>query len=285
MALLLPISSPGFRWNFCNQTTPTTSPGTNVTPGASNAEGAWTSICTGAQLVHDCYTILFYVNSGFTAAASKMHLLDIGADPAGGTSYTALVENIQVGSSGSGAAVGLYFCVPIFIPKASQVAVRIQGQNATAGTVRVMATLLGRPVRPEFAQKLQSAETVGTITTSRGVVVTPGLSGAEGAWTLIGATTFPWRYCLPTLQIDDATASAQAIWLDAAYGDATNKVIVAEHINYLNPSTSEQMSGGPGLNPPDLWCDIPTGTNIYARLSTSIATADSNYAVLVTGLG
>lgn len=284
MSLLAPAATPGFRWSVSNQSGPSTTPGTSVTPGASNAEGSWTNVL--AALANDVYGLLLWVTGGTTSAQIKMHLLDIGYDPAGGSSYTERVPNLQVGSSGGATGnIGHFLFVPIFIPAGATVAVRIQGNNATAGTVRVMVRAFGMPVRPEFAQKLTFAETLGTITSSRGVLVTPGVSAAEGSWVSIGTTSQAWRFILPTMQIEDATASLQVVFMDVAHGDASNKVVLAENLVYISTGTSEAMFSNAAMAVHDLWCNIPAGAEIFVRLSTHIATADSNYAVLVTGLG
>lgn len=284
MSVLAPAAPPGFQWAFTNQVGPSTTPGTSVVPGASNAEGAWTQIATAAQITEDVYGIIFWITGGGTSTTSKNHLLDIGYDPAGGTSYTERVPNLGCGESGTAIQGGVSFYVPIFIPAGSSIAVRIQGNASTAGTVRVMATLLGRPVSPEFAQKLTAAETIGTISASCGPSVTPGTSAAEGAWTLIGATTFPWRHILPLLQMNDTSTASQVVFLDVAHGDASNKTILAEGIAYYLPGSSEQICGGPVDNVHDLWCNIPAGVNIYVRISQSASTAET-YNVLVTGFG
>lgn len=280
------LGSPSnFRWRFSNQTTPTSTPGTSVTPGTSGAEGSATQIASSANIANDVYGILFFISGGFTAAQSKMHLLDIGYDPAGGTSWTWLVNNIQCGSSGSADNGGLSFYVPLFIPSGSAVAVRIQGGNATPGTVRVWATFYGKPTRPELVPKLSKSETLGSITASRGVAVTPGVSSAEGSWTSIGTTTFPWRYILPTLQVDDSTANSAQIYMDVAYGDSTNKTIICENLQFGVPGSDERMLHHMAARVAELWQDIPSGAELWVRLSINIGTADSNYAVLLTGLG
>lgn len=274
-----------FRWRYSNPTGPSTTPGTSVTPGASGAEGNWTSIATGANVAQDVYGLYIWITGGATSATSKMHLLDIGIDPAGGTSYTPIIENLQVGSAGTAAQGGVDIYLPYLIPAGSQIAVRVQGSAATAGTVRVACILYGLPSDPTQTHAYGRAETIGTITSTRGVVVTPGTSAAEGSWTSIGTTTFDWQYCIPTFQLDDSTATAQQIFFDVAYGDGTNFVILAENINASIVSSGEAAYVALASAMRDLWGYVPSGSTIYVRCSTSIATADSNYCFLVTGLG
>jgi len=274
-----------FQWRYTNQSGPSTTPGTSVTPGASGSEGSWTQIASAANIAENVHGLYLWITGGATSTASKPHLLDIGVDPAGGTSYTAIVSNLECGGSGTAAQGGVDMFLPLFIPAGSQVAVRVQGQNATAGTVRVCAIFYGKGRHPEAGRSFRKSETLGTVAGSSGVAVTPGTSGAEGAWVQIGTTGFRWRYCLPTFQLDDASTNAQQIFFDVAYGDASNKVIIAENVSAGLPGTTEAMWCGLASAAHDLYCDIPSGVNIYVRCSTTLATADSNYDFLVTGLG
>jgi hypothetical protein len=285
MSLIPTIPRSSFRVVFTNQAGPSTTPGTSVTPGASGSEGSATVIATGAQITSDIVGLYLWITGGATSTASKIQLLDVGYDPAGGTSYQWVGQNIEIGGSGTAAQGGIDMFLPLFIPAGSQVAVRIQGGNATAGTVRVAAQFYGGASRPENTLAFRKSETIGTITSSSGVAVTPGTSAAEGSWVLIGATTFRWRYCLPSFQLDDASTNAQQIYFDVAYGTASNKVIIAENVSAAVPGTAEATCVALASSMRDFWCNIPSGVNIYVRCSTTLATADSNYDFLVTGFG
>jgi hypothetical protein len=285
MSLGVAMRRSAYMWHYSNQAGPSTTPGTSVVPGASSAEGSATVIATSANLTEEVHGVYLLITGGNTTATSKCHLLDVGYDPAGGTSYLWAVNNLECGGSGSAVAGGVDMYLPLRLPAGSQVAVRIQGLAGTAGTVRVMAVFYGKPTHPETMQSFRKSETLGTVTGSSGVAVTPGVSAAEGAWTLIGATTFPWYYLLPTFQLDDSTTNSQVIFYDVAYGDASNKVIVAENIMAYLPGSAEVICVALASAVRDLWCEIPSGVNIYIRASTTLATADSNYDFLVTGMG
>jgi hypothetical protein len=168
-----------FLWSYSNETANPSVGGANgtvVTPGASNAEGAWTQVASAANIAQDVCWVYLQVSSGSTTTAIKNHLIDLGADSAGGTSYTACVSNMVCGQSNAiGTAThGIEFMFPMCISAGSSVAVRIQGSNATAGTVRVGVKFYGQPSRPEASPIAQFSETIGTITGSAGVAFTPG---------------------------------------------------------------------------------------------------------------
>lgn len=94
MGLFTPPLS-AFNWTYDNWgANPAATIGTSVTPGASNAEGSWTQVASSANIAEDVYWIYFQIHTGATATAAKPQLLDIGVDPAGGTSYTAIISDM-----------------------------------------------------------------------------------------------------------------------------------------------------------------------------------------------
>jgi len=163
--LLSPIFS-GFNFTYDNWgANPASTIGTSVVPGASDVEGSWTQVASSANIAQDVYGIYLQAHSGATSAAAKNHLLDIGVDPAGGTSYVAIISNLVVGCSPSLTQAGNreYFFW-FFIKAGSSVAVRIQGSNATAGTARLPV----KPSRPEVIPKGMFSESLGYTATTLG---------------------------------------------------------------------------------------------------------------------
>jgi hypothetical protein len=272
-----------FGFYFSNQSTPSVTPGTSVTPGASNAEGSWTEVASAANISKDIYLLVVTVSGGASTGASKMQLLDIGWDAAGGTSYTAQISNIVCGTTSGGitaALNGVTFVLPIFIPSGAAVAVRVQGSNATAGTVRVWAEFYGQPSRPESIRAGQYAETIGTITNSNGVSFTPGNTNAEGSWQSLGTTTRPLWWFQLGVQPDDTSTGNVVYYFDLAYGDGSNKVMIAENI-YANLSNGEAMSIAPQWNG---FCEVPAGGELFVRGMCS-ATSDAGWNAVAVGVG
>jgi len=272
-----------FNWKFSNSTTPSLTPGTSVVPGASNAEGAWTQVATAANIAKDVYGVWLWVNAGNTTATAKMHLLDVGVDSAGGTAYLPLVSNLQCGQSAAALNGGIFFYLPLFIKAGSAVAVRVQGLQATAGSVRVAATFYGSPSHIELVRAGRYSETIGTIASSCGTSITPGSTAAEGAWVSLGTTTRAMWYWLLSIQCNNGTTTALAYTFDLAYGDATNKHIITQDLQVLLAGTAEQTTI---IAPPpfDLYCHVPAGATIYARGSCSGTTA-TGWTALATGIG
>ncbi len=256
----------------------------NVTPGASNVEGSWVQAASAANLSQDSYWMHFIVYDGNTNAAQKDHLLDIGVDPAGGTSYSPIISNIVCGCTGGGQNTGgKQFLFPFFIKAGSSVAVRIQGSNATAGTVKLAAVFYGQPSRPEYIPVGSFSETIGTITSSQGVGFTPG-NAADGTWQLLGATVKAMWWWQLGWQVSNATQSAHHTYIELAHGDATNKHVIMKTL--VHPATTEQQNDSTksNLHFTEAYCPVAAGTNIYVRGRNSAAPV-AGYNAVAIGIG
>lgn len=280
---MLPKKVNSFLWHFSNFTTPTATPGTSVVPGISNAEGAWTQIASGANIAYDVCLLYLAIGGGNLTAVSKMHLLDIGVDPAGGTAYTSIINDIVCGQTQAVTTGFDEFNFPIFIKAGSSVAVRVQGKHTTAGTVRVVGDFFGRPTEPDMVPVGVYSETIGTITNSNGTSITPG-NAAEGAWTSLGTTAKAlWHWQLGA-QVDNATITAQYTTIDLAYGDATNKEIILEDVAIGFYGTAEIKASTLKRHQVRNTRYVPAGSTIYARARCSTAPA-TGYNVTAIGIG
>lgn len=263
---------------------PSTSPGTAVTPGASNVEGAWTQIATAANIAQDIYGLHMRVSDGFTSAQIKDHLLDIGVDQAGGTAYTAAVSNIVCGSSsGTSTGGGPEFSMPLFIKAGSTVAVRIQGSNATAGTVRVAVRFYGQPSHPENVAVSQYSETIGTITNSQGVAFTPG-NVADGTYVSLGTTTRALWWWQIGSQVSNSVAGAETAYIEIAHGDVTNKHVIMRRMHMSNTTEDSGSLVEENLIPWACYYPVPAGAEIWIRGRCSDA-PNTGYNGVAIGFG
>ena len=282
--MLLPAGLSGYAFTYDNWgANPSSNPGQAITPGASNAEGSWTQVASAANIAQDCYWIYMVVSAGATTTASKPQLLDIGVDPAGGTSYTAVISNLVCGGSGSVLAMTREFVFPFFIKAGSSVAVRYQGANATAGTVRTLVKFYGRPTQPENVPVGMIAQTFGTITNSTDTSFTPG-NAAAGAWVSLGTATTPLWWWQLGVQIDNANQSAHYTYVDIAVGDVTNKYTIKRQ---LMTSTTGEAAGniaGGNLDFMSCYWPVPAGAEIWVRGRNSAAPV-TGYNATVIGIG
>lgn len=268
-----------FAWTYSLQASPSNTPGVTITP-ANGSKGNYSQLASGANLTQDVWGMWLQVNGGATSTAARPIRLDIGIDPAGGTSYTrVLIPDILCGASASPVAGGGYFYFfPVWIKSGQSVGARAQGIETA--TFRVVAKFYGRPTRPDLACSGQWVETVGTPSGADGVAITPGTS-SEGAWTSVGTSTRQCWWWQISGQINNGTITALSYFLDLAYGTAGAKVVIQENIPFFATGTTEQLCL---YNGEDGTCDVPAGSTIYARVHCS-GTPVSGFTVLAHGVG
>ena len=283
--LLFPPASSYHAWSVDNWgTNPSATPGTSVTPGASNAQGSWTQLLTA--LANEATGFYVQVHSGATSGAAKNQLLDIGIDPAGGTSYTAVIQNFVIGASPALTVAGAReFFFPLRIPAGATVAARIRGSSGTAGTVRVAIRMYGQPSAKWALPMGSYTQTMGTIdtATSLGQSITPG-NAADGSWIDLGATTLPLWWWQLGYQINNATITAEYTYFEVAAGDASNKMTL---LKVMHGGTTGETAGL-ALQTQLCWHaaykPVPAGANIYVRARCNNA-PDTGYNVCVVGVG
>lgn len=258
-------------WGFVytNQDNGSSTLGTSVTPGASDVEGSWTQIASGANISSPVYFCDLLVSAGASGGQSKQHLLDFGWDPAGGTSYTAFCQDFACGGSIATATFnchsGAPFRFPCAIPAGSTVAVRVQGSNGTAGSVRVLAKFCGKPSRPELWRPAAYSETLGYTSGTLGTSFTPGTT-AWGSWTSLGSTTKKHFWAQLGVQIDNNTMSNHGMHYQLGIGDGTNMHIISDV--WAQAGSSEQHAQS--VQDPCQW-EIPSGATLYVRGNCSAA--------------
>jgi hypothetical protein len=283
---LMPFGLTPFNFAFDNWgANPSETIGTSVVPGSSNLEGSWTQIATGSDIAQDCYWVYLQVHTGAVSTAQKDHVLDLGIDPAGGTSYTAFFNDLEVTASPALTAAGAReFCFPIFIKAGSSVAVRVMGSNASAGTLRVAAKFFGQPTRPELVPKGTVAQTFGTISGSHGPAITPG-NAADGAWVDLGAVTDTpkWWWQLG-YGLSNITITAEYTYLELAFGDATNQHQIFKVMHGGTTAETCGLSAQTQMLACAAYKPVPVGANIYVRARCGNA-PDTGYHAMAIGIG
>lgn len=280
----MPLWTPQERLSFVVDNwgaNPSASVGTFVVPGTSGAEGSWTQVLSA--LGKDVTGFMILVHAGATSLAQKNHLLDIGVDPAGGTSYTPIISNIVCGATSaitaSGAGHRYYF--PFGIRAGSTVAARVQGSNATPGSVRIAIRAWGQPDHPELWPVGQYTETIGTITNTQGVAFTPG-NAADGSWVSLGTTAKELWWWQIGYQVSNATILAQYTYIEIAYGDASNKHVICRVMH--GGSTGETCGTALESHLLEAYCRVPAGSTIYIRGRCNAA-PDTGYNGVAVGVG
>lgn len=180
------LAMPGNSFEFAvsNQAAPSAaSYGTSITPGANDAKGSYTQLLTA--LSDDCYGVVVGITGAAVSANAKPALVDIGADPAGGSSYSIIIPDLN-GSATRGwtsaLVTGIWYYFPLYVKAGSSLGARAQVGNATAGTIRVFVKLFGRPTHPENLKFGTYVDAIGVDSAnSRGTAVTAG-NGSKGSY-------------------------------------------------------------------------------------------------------
>ncbi|MGH7949134.1 MAG: hypothetical protein ACREQF_07925, partial [Candidatus Binataceae bacterium] len=140
MGLWVPHGNLGtfaYRADSIGTTRPAANMGATVTP-AQNSKGSYAQVFTA--LAFDAYFIAIQINSNNAAAAARDTIIDIGVDPAGGTSYTVLIPDLLGSCASNLAAIsatagcGIWYYFPLWIKAGSTIGARASVNNATVGT-------------------------------------------------------------------------------------------------------------------------------------------------------
>jgi len=263
--------------NSWGTTRPSATWGTSIS-SSTGSKGSWTNILSA--LSDDAYGILIWVHASGASNASRNYVMDIGIDPAGGSSYTVAIPDLIAGGTGTMVAgrAGVYYYFPLFIPAGSTVAARSQGSVTTA--FYVGAQILQQPMNPSQIRKGSFVEAYG-ISAPGGTAVTPGTT-SEGSWTSIGTTSMPvwWWQIGYQIGTGDTSWSNAAITVDLAVGNGSNfNIIISDMI--ITTSTAEALG-----NPPiQAGVEFPTasGTGVYVRAQHSGTADNPNIAVYALG--
>lgn len=289
MALIIPKASVTNLWADNWPATPSITSGTTVTPGTSGAEGAWAECLSDTVITDDVKFIKIWMIFTTAPVAPKNAFLDIGIDPAGGTSYTAIINNIVCGSSGTmiTAAGPRAWSFPLNIPSGSAIAARIRGVSGTPGSARIYMRAYMRHSMPEWHPVGQFSETVGVTETTAvdATSFTPG-NAADGTWASLGATARDLWWWQLAHQIDNATITAEYTYIDLGYGDGTAGGTTTIMRQMHGGTTGETV--GLALQEQDVsyaaYYPLPAGTTMYVRGRCNNA-PDTGYQAAALAVG
>jgi len=275
MSLIVPGMS-GFRWRFDTAAGRySNGKGVTVTPAQNTKVGAaWAELTDGANVTTDVWfvQVTFLSNQG----ASRNTIVDIGIDPAAGTSYSVLIPDLlaSCASNTGGGPNGSSYFFPIHIPAGSSIAARASINNGTVGSFTCYMVLYGKPSRPEMTWKGQKIEAIGiTAASSAGTAVTSG-GVSEGTWTSLGTVTRQAHWFQQGFGVNNATMASVRYGMDLSAGSAGGQIMLIEE-QIVHTSTSETVDTTDGLPSGVV---VPAGSTIYGRLQCS-GTADSGLSM------
>ena len=263
-------------WSYDSRTDrPSTTDGTSTTPG-NNSKGSYSSaIVSAANMANDAWWVEIYVSSGAGSGAARDTLVDIGMDPAGGTSYSVLIPDLLAPNSAPYATFGgIQYSFPLHIPAGAQLAARTSVNNATGGNPRVAIAVYGRPTRPDMRWKGKYVEALGiTAASSNGTTITSGTT-SDGSWTSLGTASFDSSYVEVGFGINDSTMSALGYHMDVSHGASGGDVADLSDV-LASTTAAEQVTKYPSGQ---TYCNVPAGTTVYGRMQCS-GTPDSGLSM------
>lgn len=257
--------------------------GAIATP-AQNAYGAWVTIIAGASVTHDVWEILIRFNDGDSIGATMNMLAQIGIDTAGGTSFTAIIDHLQVSYAGpylTSGALGIEYKFRLHIPAGSTIGFRTSVNSATLKTVGASVLLFCDPTKPWAVWKGTFVRTFGAVVaSSQGTAVTPG-NPAEGVWADLGTLAedlYEWQLGFGA---DDSTLGSTTYHVDlgVATGAGAKRVVIQNQRN--SGTTAEIWNRSLGLPGSGLGLN---GDHVFGRAHGSAA-PDTTISMMGYGVG
>lgn len=273
MSLIVP-GSPGF--TFCVDTN-TGSPGA-VLPGVTfaspgtNVDGAVVTLFTA--LARDVCNLVIHLGGTAAAANNNATLVDILIDPAGGTSWASLIDDLVCGGDSTTAVTRGYtgYSFPIWIPAGASVGLRARTARSSALSGRAMAWAYGEPRRPELWWCGQGVESLGiNAASSKGTTHTPGVVGAYSAWATIGTSTRRYGALQFGINVTDAIQNSAGYYWQMGVGGAQ----LPGSPTLYNVNDTNEVIARYGFGQP-LFCDLPAGTALQCRAQCSSGTTEDH---------
>jgi hypothetical protein len=247
-------------------------PGTSVTTGAAaNTKGTPAEIFSSTQF--DAYLVHVQAAGYGSSGVASEGALDILI---GAATEEVLIPNLLMGYCGgfpTSQRDVKQWLFPLYIPAGSRIAAQAAGAR-TSTAFRVIVQLYGGDGYPPFRVG-SKVTTYGMGTVPNGTTVTPGASGAEGAWAQLTSGTSEDHFAWTTsFQLSaDTTTNSRVLLADLGVGGAGSEVEFLQSHMYLTQA-DETMGGPANLLP--TFRDIPSGSAISMRVSNG-GTNDGAY--------
>jgi len=270
---------PPVTWDAYESNIATPVIGTTVTAGgtANTKNTTYTELLASTSF--DAYAVEIMFSNVATDGANTSMLVDIAIGAA--ASETVIIPNLNAGAAIGHNSVtlgGQRYWFPLYIPAGSRLSATAAAAIAS-DTASVTVRLWGNPSSPVWA----GTEVIDYGTTgasSKGTPVTPGNSGAEGAWTQIVASTTRNHYYLAAGVGNNERTSVQdsIALLDVGVGAATEDPIMEDY--RISAGVNEQfMQDLIGI-----FVQVPAASRLTARISQA-QSAGGSYDVILYGIG
>jgi hypothetical protein len=239
-------------------------PGTTVTTGAASGTKG-----TPAPLIATTDFDAYYMRIMVEGVGANTVASDCAVDILiGAATEEILIPNLLAGQAGSLSGNGRgpkVWEFPLYIAAGQRLAAQAASLRLSFG-IKVGIWLYGGDGIPT-TRVGSKVTTYGMGTVPNGTPITPGATGAEGAWTQITAATSEDHFAfVPSFQVTNDTAmNARAYAVDLGLGAATEQEF-GQSI-WFSVEGNETMSGPIPGEP--VFADIPAGTRLAMRVSSS----------------
>lgn len=285
--MLVTPHSAGFTFGVTN-VSPTSS-NTAFTAGGSNADG--TAVSVLSALARDGH-YLVVSGGGMDSGEDNNALGDVLIDPAGGTSWSSLIEDLCFGYSmtanqnNQGGDFGMIYRFPIWIPAGASLGWRVRKSGASGtDTGGVRMWVYGCPKNPAMWWCGQAVESLGiNAASSRGTTVAPNVtSDLWGSWTTLGTSTRRYGALNFAVAGPDATSATTSRAYNFQIGSDSTQLPGSGTYRTLN-----NVNLGTGLVIQRygfdlMYTDIAAGTTLQARAKCN-ASSSQSYTVAAYGV-
>ena len=254
--------------NWADGSRPGANPGTTVTArhDGDYSAAVWTTLLSSGDVTSDVYE-LHVQNHNFGLSGQGFHgSINIGYDPAGGTSFTPLVY-LFGGQSGAATIGGHHWHLLCRVPAGSTIGARAVWSHASDGaSCKVVISAFGLPSPSHLYCPASRVQSIGIDTVDTyGVSVVTG-TASEGDWILIGQLdfdAFAWEIAFGTANsaLNANRYEADLGWCDVSSPASPDDVHKIIERNYVITTAAEQSYKPRNLT----YKRVPAGSYIFGR--------------------
>lgn len=251
------------------------SPGVAFTAGANDVDGA--AVALLGALAHDVHYIELGIAGTGLSTADSSCLLDLLIDPAGGTSWSSLIDDLICGFLAvptTIVGVNTWYRFPLFIKAGASLGIQAKTHHTadiTSGRAVVVAK--GNPNKPDLWWCGSKVESLGPGANSKGVTITTSTANVFSAWTSIGGPT-SGRYGALQFGAQEMTGNVTNNSQYFQIGSGSVKLPGTPTIPRIEASSDVGLTYSHTIH-----CDIPAGTQLQSRMISNGSTQSRNVAL------
>lgn len=233
-----------------------------MTAGANASDG--TAVSMISAVTHDVeYLVLGFMN--FSSSGNNGSCMaDVLIDPAGGTSWASLIDDLLIGETltvGAAAPPALYYHFPIWIKSGTSIGMRAKTKHTSNITGRIVCFAFGGNANPATWWCGQRVTGIGLDATNCiGTNHTPGTSGTFSSWTDFGSTLAAragaFQFAVQGTNTNTAQAAGGYFWEFGIGGERIGPTFLRD---------AHTVEAGWTMPPAPIFYDAPAGAQMQVR--------------------